>query len=137
MQSRLSRHLLLTASLVVAAGCKDDAVRPCDLWTATAVISGRVTNSAGAPIVGALIQVHVAGPSPCDGPQSWSVAKEATTGANGDYSAEPGLGNSSGIRCVRVTEVASHTSAGGEVEFTGGCDDTRPPGQLTLDLVVP
>ena len=60
-----------------------------------------------------------------------------TTDAGGNYSAELGLGNSRGVRCVSVTEVASGASAQGEVEFTGGCDDLRPPGQAQVDLLVP
>ena len=38
---------------------------------------------------------------------------------------------------VRATELKSGTSAGGEVEFVGGCYESRPPGQLNVNLVTP
>jgi len=47
------------------------------------------------------------------------------------------LGNSNGIRYVRVTATEPGTSMEGEVEFVGGCDETGPPGELRIDLVIP
>ena len=136
MQSTHLRRVLLTSCLLVV-GCTDDGVRPCDLWTASAVVSGRVTNSSGAAIVDAAVEVQVALTGQCDGAEDWAHSKRVTTDASGNYSAELELGNSRGIRCVRVTEVESGTSVRGEVEFVGGCDETRPPGQLNVNLVIP
>jgi len=124
------------ASCLFLVGCQDEPVRPCDLWTASAVVSGRVTNASG-PIAGAPVDLRVAATGSCDGAGGWFLAKRDTTDAAGNYSAELGLGNSRGVRCVSVTEVASGASAQGEVEFTGGCDDLRPPGQAQVDLLVP
>ena len=135
MQSTHVRVLLTSCRLVV--GCTDDGVRPCDLWTASAVVSGRVTNSSGAAIVGVAVEVQVALAGQCDGAEDWAHSKRTATDASGNYSAELELGNSRGIRCVRVTEVESGTSERGEVEFVGGCDETRPPGQLNVNLVIP
>ena len=134
MRSAGVRCALLLSCLLVA-GCVDDPVRPCDLWTASAVVSGRVTDASGAAVAFASIEIQVASAAPCEGAGDWGHTKQATTGADGDYSAEVALGNSRGLRCVRVTEVGSGASAQGEVEFVGGCDETRPPGQLDLDLV--
>jgi hypothetical protein len=118
-------------------GCKDDGVRPCDLWTATAVVSGRVTNSSGAGIGNVQVELQVAPTGQCDGAADWAHSSRVTTDASGNYAAELELGNSRGIRCVRVTEVASGKSVLGQVEFVGGCDETRPPGQLSVSLVIP
>ncbi len=136
MQSTYVRGLLV-ASCLLMVGCTDDGVRPCDLWTASAVVSGRVTNASGAAIVDAAVELQVALTGQCDGAVDWTHSKQVTTDASGNYSAELELGNSRGIRCVRVTEVKSGTSVRGEVEFIGGCDDTRPPGQLNVSLVIP
>jgi hypothetical protein len=122
---------------VLMVGCTDDGVRPCDLWTASAVVSGRVTSSSGAAIVGAAVELQVALTGQCDGAVDWAHSKQVTTDASGNYSAVLELGNSKGIRCVRVTEVKSGTSVRGEVEFVGGCDETRPPGYLNVSLVIP
>jgi len=128
----------LTATCLLTVGCAhDDGVRPCDLWTASAIVSGRVTDSSGAAIVGAAVEVQVAYRNQCPGADDWVRSKQDTTDANGNYSAMVELGNSRGIRCVSVTEVASGTSGLGEAEFAGGCEDTRPPGQLNVDLVIP
>lgn len=135
MQPTHVRRLLLTSCLLVV-GCTDDIVRPCDLWTASAVVSGRVTDSSGAAIVDAVVEVQVASTSQCDGALGWAHAKRDTTDASGNYSAEVELGNSRGVRCVSVTEVGSGTSVRGQVEFVGGCDETRPPGQLKVNLVI-
>ena len=136
MQSTHLRRVLLTSCLLVV-GCTDDGVRPCDLWTASAVVSGRVTNSSGSAIVAAAVEVQVALMGQCDGTEDWAHSKRVTTDASGNYSAELELGNSRGIRCVRVTEVESGTSVRGEVEFVGGCGETRPPEQLNVNLVIP
>ena len=136
VQSTLVRRVLLTSCLLVV-GCTDDVVRPCDLWTASAVVSGRVTDSSGAAIVDVAVEVQVALTGPCDGAEVWAHAKRVTTDASGNYSAGIELGNSRGVRCVSVTELGSGTSVRGEVEFVGGCDETRPPGQLRANLVIP
>jgi len=115
----------------------DDGVRPCDLWTASAVVSGRVTDSSGAGVADAAIEVQIAPLGECDGAGNWAHSKQVTTNAGGYYSADLALGNFSGVRCVRVIELASGTSVRGAVEFVGGCDETRPPGQLNADLVIP
>lgn len=117
-------------------GCADNTVAPCDLWTASAVVSGHVTDGSGAPVPNATVEIRVTMADSCDEPDEW-VLSQVTTDANGNYSAEVHLGNTRGIRCVSVTEVASHTSARGQVEFVGGCEETRPAGQLNLDLVIP
>lgn len=111
---------------------------PCDLWVASAVVSGHVRNSSGTTLANAEVEIEVDRMGRCDGAEDWSHGERATTDATGHYSAELGLGNSRGLRCVRVTEVASGMiSAGNEVEFVGGCEETRPPGQLAVDIVVP
>lgn len=134
MQSTGVCGAFLISSLLVV-GCADDVVRPCDLWTASAVVSGRVTDASGAAIVYAAVEVHVALAGQCDGAEDWTHSKRVTTNANGDYSAALELGNSRGLRCVRVTEAESGASGRGEVEFVGGCDETGPPGQLNPNLV--
>ena len=138
-QTMHSRHIgvALVASCLLLGGCRDDGVRPCDLWTASAVVSGRVTNSSGTTLAGAAVEVEVAPTGQCDGAADWAHSKRAITDANGNYTAEVELGNSRGIRCVRVTEIGSGTSVRDQVEFVGGCDETRPPGQLKVDLVIP
>jgi len=136
MQSTRMRGALFASCLLVV-GCADDGVRPCDLWTASAVVSGRVTDASGAAIVDAAVELQVALTGRCDGVEDWTHSRRVTTDANGDYSAEVELGNSRGIRCVRVTEMKSGTSVRGEVEFVGGCGETRPPGQLNVNLVIP
>jgi hypothetical protein len=136
MQSTRIRGAFFTFCLLVV-GCGDDGVRPCDLWTASAVISGRVTDSSGAAIVDARVRVEVASAGACGGAEDWAHSRQVATDPNGDYSAEVELGNSRGIRCVRATEMGSGTSVRGEVEFVGGCDETRPPGELSLDLAIP
>jgi len=128
---------VLLASFLLMAGCKDEVTRPCDLWTASAVVSGHVTNSSGAGIGGAAVVVQVALQGQCDGAKDWAQSKQVLTDAHGDYSAKVDLGNFRGIRCVSATELASGTSARGQVEFVGGCDETRPPGQVRIDLVTP
>ena len=130
-------RLVLLTSCLLAVGCTDDGVRPCDLWTASAVVSGRVTNSSGAAIVDAAVEVQVALTGQSVGAEDWTHSKRVTTDASGNYTAQLELGNSRGIRYVRVTEVGSGTSARGEVEFVGGCDETRPPGQVSVNLVIP
>src|SRR5262249_14721533 len=117
--------------------CVDDVVKPCDLWTASAVVSGRVTDSSGAAVANAAVEVQVAPTGLCDGAQDWGHTTGVMTDANGHYSAKVGLGNSRGIRCVRAIEIGSGVSARDQVEFVGGCDETRPPGQVKVDLVVP
>jgi hypothetical protein len=129
------RGSLLASSLLV--GCVNDGVRPCDLWTAAAVVAGRVTDSSGAAIVDAVVEVEIAATGACDAAGDWAHSRRVTTDANGNYSAEVELGNARGIRCVRSTEMASGTSARGAVEFVGGCDETRPPGELRINLVIP
>ena len=136
MQPTHVRRVLLTSCLLVV-GCTDNGVRPCDLWTASAIVSGRVTNSSGATLVGVAVEVQVAMTGQCDGAEAWALSKRDTTDAGGNYSAEVELGNSRGIRCVRATAVESGTSVRGEVEFVGGCDETRPPGRLSINLVIP
>jgi len=136
VQPTYVRRVLLTSCLLV--GCTEkNVVRPCDLWTSSAVISGQVTNSSGAPIVGAVVDVQVATTGPCDTAVDWAQFRQDTTDASGNYSAQLEIGNSNGIRCVRVTEVGSGTTMRDEVEFVGGCYETRPPGQLNVDLVIP
>ncbi|HET9328387.1 MAG TPA: hypothetical protein VFQ05_16595 [Candidatus Eisenbacteria bacterium] len=111
---------------------------PCDLWVASAVVSGHVTNASGMALADAEVELEFDRRGRCDGAEDWSHGNRVTTDADGHYSAELGLGNSRGLRCVRVTEVASGTiSAGNEVEFVGGCEETRPPGKLTVNIVVP
>ena len=136
MQSIRIRCALL-ASCLLAVGCADDGIRPCDLWTASAVISGRVTDASGGAVVDATVEVQVALAGRCDGAEDWMRSKRVSTGGNGDFSAKVELGNSTGVRCVRVTELRSGTSGRGEVEFVGGCGETRPPGQLNVNLVIP
>lgn len=136
MRSTQTRAALLASCLLVM-GCAKEVVRPCDLWTGSAIVSGRVTDSSGAAIIATEVEVQVASTGQCQGVAEWTHSKRVTTDANGNYSAEVELGNSSGIRCVSATEVESGTSAQGEVEFVGGCEDTRPPGQLNVDLVIP
>lgn len=125
---------LLLASCLLVFGCRKDAVSPCDLWTASAVVSGRVSNTSGAALSDVAVEVEIAG---CDGAEDWTRKTRVVTDASGKYSVELGLGNERGIRCVRVTDVGSGTSSQGQVEFAGGCEDTRPPGQLMVDLVIP
>ena len=136
MRSTHVRGVLLASCLVVM-GCVDHVVRPCDLWVATAIVSGRVTDSSGAAIVDAVLEIQVASTGRCHGAEDWAHSKRVTTDANGDYSTDVALGNSRGIRCVSVTEAESGTSAQGAVEFVGGCDDSRPPGRLNVDLIIP
>jgi len=135
MQPTHARLVLLTSCLLLV-GCTKETVRPCDLWTASAVVSGRVTNPSGAAIVDAAVDVQFTMTGRCDTAADWVFPRRDTTDANGNYSAELVLGNASGIRCVRVTEVGTGASVQGEVEFVGGCYDTRPPGQLSVDLVI-
>jgi hypothetical protein len=88
-------------------------------------------------MVDAAVEIQVALTGQCDGAEDWTHSERVITDANGDYSAEVELGNSRGIRCASVTEVKSGTSVRGEVEFVGGCDETGPPGQLIVNLVIP
>lgn len=127
----------ILASCLLLAGCRDNPVTPCDLWTGSAVVSGRVTNSSGAPIAGAAVDIQIAWMGPCDQADNWARRGQVATDANGNYSAEMELGNTNGMRCVSVTELGSGTSVRGAVEFVGGCEGTGPPGQLSLDLVIP
>jgi hypothetical protein len=128
----------LLAACLLVLGCSDKAVAPpCDLWTASAVISGRVTDASGAAIADAIVEVQVASAGSCDGAEDWGHFDRVTTDAGGHYSAQVALGNSRGVRCVRATEMQSGTSVRDEVEFIGGCEETRPPGQLNVDLVIP
>jgi hypothetical protein len=98
---------------------------------------GKSDQSSGGAIAGAVVEVQVAASDPCDGAADWGHTKDVTTDPNGNYSLEMKIGNASGVRCVRVTEVASGTSERDAVEFVGGCEETRPPGQLNLNLVIP
>src|SRR4030095_6060345 len=95
MQSSHVRLALLLIPCLLAAGCgnTDDGVRPCDLWTASAVISGRVMNSSGARIASAPVEVQVASSSGCNGSEVWAHTKQVTTDASGNYSVEMELGN--------------------------------------------
>ena len=131
----VTAFVLLAACLLV--GCREDVVRPCDLWTASAVVSGRVTHSAGAAIADAAVKVELALRGRCDDADDWVHAQQVTTDTSGNYSVGLEIGNASGIRCVRVIEVKSGTSVQGEVDFVGGCTGTGPPGRLKLDLVIP
>ncbi len=94
-------------------------------------------DASGSAIADAAVDVEVAAEGACDGAEDWTRPKRVTTDASGDYTAQLGLGNSRGPRCVRATEVSSGTTVQGEVEFVGGCDEDGPPGQLNLDLVIP
>ena len=137
MKAKNLRRMLL-ASCLLLIGCVDEERTPCDLWVAKAVVSGHVTNSSGSSLANAEVELEFDRMGRCDGAEDWSHGERVTTDANGIYSAELRLGNDRGLRCVRVTEVASGTiSAGNEVEFVGGCEETRPPGQVTVDIVVP
>ena len=131
------RRVLPALSLLLVGCMEDQGERPCDLWTASAVVSGTITNSSGAPVPSAAVDVEVASTHPCDGTETWTRTDRVTTDASGSYSARLEIGNSRGNRCVRVTEVASGVSASGEAEFVGGCGVVRPPGQLSLQLVIP
>jgi len=132
----LRRALPVFCLLIV--GCMEDhGEPPCDLWTASAVVSGRVTNASGAAIANTAVDVQIASAGPCVGTLNWIHTEHVTTDASGNYSAQLQLGNWKGDRCVNVTAVASGTSEGGQVEFVGGCNGPGPPGQLTVDLVVP
>src|SRR5262245_14730475 len=126
---RIGRWLLLASVLAMGCGEADNGVQPCDLWTSSALVMGHVTDASGAAL-GATIDLRVA---ECDQPAPWNRWKELTTDANGNYSATVSLGNARGLRCVSAAEVGSGTSVSGEVEFVGGCEDTKSPRQLHLD----
>lgn len=126
-----------TVALWATPSCTDDGERPCDLWTASAVVSGRVTEAfSGGPIVSTEVEVQIAAADSCDGGERWVASKRVTTDGNGVYSATLELGNAKGVRCIGATEVNSGASTRGVVEFVGGCDDTRAPNELTLDISI-
>jgi hypothetical protein len=135
MGSRLIRGVIVTCCLSFV-GCAEDQA-PCDLWTASAIVSGRATDSSGRAIADLAVEVWIDPANGCDGTEDWALSQQVTTALDGSYSAEIDLGNSTGIRCVRVIATESGTSLEGEVEFVGGCDETGPPGELTIDLVIP
>jgi len=133
MKASIFRAALLAACLPLVGCVGTDGVRPCDLWTSSALIAGHVSDSSGSAVVGATIEVQV---MVCDQTDS-NRASRVATDTNGNYLADVKLGNARGIRCISVAEMGSGTSASGEVEFVGGCEDKRSPHPLHLDLVIP
>jgi len=129
--------IAIFATSVLAPSCSEDAAGPCDLWVAFAVVSGRVTDSgSGAPIVNTEIDVMVAEGSQCDGSEQWIETRRVTTDNAGQFSLKLGLGNQNGVRCVGAQETNSGRITRDTVEFVGGCNDTRPPGRVNLDISI-
>jgi hypothetical protein len=136
MQARWIQVLLIAGGFLTLS-CADDAVKPCDLWTASAIVSGRVTDGgSGGPIVNTEVEVKVAAGDQCDGAEQWVESRRVNTDGNGEFSVELELGNSRGFRCIGVAEVNSGVLERDVVEFVGGCDETRPPGELNVDLML-
>jgi hypothetical protein len=129
--------LLVGSCVLTSPSCEDDEVKPCDLWTASAIVSGRVTDGGtGGPIVNTELEVKVATGAECDGAEQWEFSTRVTTDGNGEYAAQLEIGNASGFRCIGVVETNSGTLERGVVEFVGGCNESRPPGELNLDLTL-
>jgi hypothetical protein len=126
--------LMLSALLF---SCGEDTVNTCDLWTASAIVSGQVTDSdSGNPITNAEVEVMVANSSKCDGAEQWIYSSLVMTDKNGQFSIKLELGNQKGIRCIGVRETMSGVLASDTVEFVGGCSETRSPGQLALNISI-
>lgn len=139
MQTRvLARNALigfLACCTVGAVSCDDEEVAPCDLWTATAIVSGIVREgSFNAPIVNTEVQVRIGETDQCTEP--WQFELSVFTDDQGRFSETFELGNQNGFRCVSATEVNSGTTVQDQVEFVGGCEETRPPGQVNLEITV-
>ena len=129
--------VFLITFTVPLMSCGEDAVEPCDLWISSAIVSGRVSETAsGGAMVNFEVEVVVAESSQCDGTEQWSQSQRVTTDDLGLFSVKLELGNQKGLRCVGVRRSGTGTISRGSVEFVGGCDESRPPGELVLDLAI-
>jgi hypothetical protein len=126
--------------LVIVAflfSCGEDTVNTCDLWTASAIVSGQVTDSdSGEPIPDVEVEVMLSHSSWCNATEPWSYSLLVMTDKEGRFSVQFELGNEKGFRCVGVREANSDILVKDTVEFVGGCGETRPPGQLTLNISI-
>ncbi len=136
MTTKLSA-IIVSLSCIFIAGCSEETAKPCDLWLATAIVSGRVSDSSsGDAIVNTEVEVSIARGSECDGGEDWVGSQRVVTDESGQYGVTLELGNQSGVRCVGAREVNTGATARGTVEFVGGCDETGSPGKLALDVTI-
>jgi len=136
MNRKLTTIVILAMGVLVPS-CTEEAVAPCDLWVASAVVSGQVTDSgSGGPIINTEVDVMIAEGSQCDGSEQWIETRRVTTDNLGQFSVKLELGNQNGVRCVGAQETNSRTITRDTVEFVGGCDETRPPGQVNLNISI-
>ena len=129
-------HVVVFTFSALTLSCTEDTVEPCDLWTASAIVSVQVTDMSGAPIANTEVEVKIAAGNQCDGGERWVRTQRGVTNNAGQFSIELELGNQRGVRCIGVLEANSGTLVRDTVEFTGGCDDTRPPGFTNVDLSI-
>ena len=100
LNSKLATLVLLVISSTLCS-CGADTVEPCDLWVASAVVSGQVTDSgSGGPIANTEVEVMVANSSECTGGEQWGESRRVMTDNFGQFSVTLELGNQRGVPSV-------------------------------------
>ena len=136
LPDNIRKCIFLLGCALLLVSCSEGEEFVCDLWTASAIVSGRATDATGAPVAQLELQIWTGWLGACDLEDTYISSRITTTEDDGTYRVTLTQGNQNGVACIMVVEPTSSVSISGEVEFVGGCKEARPPGEVNLDLVV-